>query len=45
MIKLFCNKCGKEIFIGFMKKFKEFQNYTLWEVEEECICDECKKES
>lgn len=40
MIKLFCKICGVEIFKELMLKFKEVQNYTLWEVEEECFCDE-----
>ena len=43
MIKFYCNKCGKEIFIQVMPNFKEFKDYTLGEVEESCMCDECKE--
>jgi hypothetical protein len=42
MIKLYCNKCNKEIFVGIMEKFSLFKEYTLEEVEKDCICDECK---
>ena len=43
MIKFFCNVCEKEIWPKIMSAefFKEFRGYTLEEVEENCICEEC----
>ena len=40
MIRFYCKICGKEIFQQIMLKFAEFQNYTLWEAEEACFCEE-----
>ena len=42
MIKLYCNKCGKELWPEFMTKFNEFKTHTLDEVEKACVCEECQ---